>query len=116
MRLYLKVLPAILFLILSCSSQDVLVIGDFEDGTFGEWRVEGEAFGVGPATGSLHNQGKIKGYKGKGLVTSFVKGNESMGRLTSPEFAIKHEYLNFLIGGGTSSDPLVSLFQPRLDV
>jgi hypothetical protein len=38
---------------------------EFEDGTFGEWRVKGDAFGTVPATGSLPNQGKVKGYMGK---------------------------------------------------
>lgn len=109
MRHYLKVLPALLFLLLSCASQDVLTIGDFEDGTFGEWSVEGEAFGVVPATGSWPNQIKVKGYKGKGLANSFLGGNEATGTLTSPEFAIKHAYLNFLIGGGNSEGTRIDL-------
>jgi fructan beta-fructosidase len=102
MKKYPKILAAMLFLILSCADEDVFIIGDFEDGTFGQWRVEGDAFGEVPASGSLPGQDKVKGYKGKGLANSFVKGNEATGTLTSPEFGIKYEYLNFLIGGGST--------------
>ena len=109
MRRYLKVLPVILFLIFSCTRRDVLTLSDFDSGTFGEWRVKGDAFGAVPATGSLPNQGKVKGYKGKGLANSFVNGNEATGTLTSPEFAIKHEYLNFLIGGGNTKGTRIDL-------
>ena len=80
MRLYPKILPAVLFLLLSCARQDELIIGDFEDGTFGEWRVEGEAFGTVPAAGSLPNQGEVKGYKGKGLANSFVQNGVPAGK------------------------------------
>ena len=31
---------------------DDIVINDFESDTFGNWKVEGTAFGPGPATGS----------------------------------------------------------------
>lgn len=77
-----------------------LVIADFEGETYGSWKVTGEAFGPGPARGTLPNQMHVEGYEGKGLVNSFFHGDRTTGTLTSPEFTIGRKYLNFLIGGG----------------
>jgi fructan beta-fructosidase len=81
-----------------------LVIADFEAPNYGAWRVEGEAFGPGPARGTLPRQMKVEGYLGKGLVNSFFKGDRSTGKLTSPEFTITRRYITFLIGGGHHPD------------
>lgn len=77
-----------------------LLIADFEGETYGEWKVTGEAFGPGPARGTLPNQMHVDGFEGKGLVNSFFKGDASTGTLTSPEFTIERKFINFLIGGG----------------
>ena len=77
-----------------------IVIADFEGETYGDWKTTGEAFGTGPARGTLTNQMAVDGYLGKGLVNSFTKGDGSKGTLTSPEFEIERKYLAFLIGGG----------------
>ncbi|MEM8913297.1 MAG: sulfatase-like hydrolase/transferase [Planctomycetota bacterium] len=79
---------------------DDIVIADFEGETYGEWIASGMAFGTKPASGTLPRQMKVSGFKGKGLVNSFVGGDDSTGTLTSPPFEIQRPFLNFLIGGG----------------
>src|SRR4051812_42288615 len=78
---------------------DVL-IEDFEGKDYGKWKVEGTAFGPGPARGPLPGQMPVSGFLGKGLVNSFCKGDDSTGTLTSPGFNVERKYINFLIGGG----------------
>ena len=78
-----------------------IVIADFEGKTYPEgWKVEGEAFGKAPAKGTLGGQMHVSGFEGKGLVNSFLGGDEPKGKLTSTEFTIKRDYIKFLIGGG----------------
>lgn len=77
-----------------------LVVADFEGEDYGGWRVEGEAFGVGPARGSLAGQMAVGGYEGRGLANSFVGGDGATGVLTSPVFKLERDYLVFLVGGG----------------
>lgn len=82
------------------------VVADFEGETYGEWKVEGEAFGAGPARGTLPGQMSVGGFLGKGLVNSFNRGDGTTGQLTSPPFRIERRYLNFLIGGGKDPEKL----------
>ncbi len=77
-----------------------VVLADFEDNDYGEWTAEGEAFGKGPAHGALPRQQPVSGFEGKGLVNTFLGGDGPVGTLTSPEFTIERDWLNFLIGGG----------------
>jgi fructan beta-fructosidase len=77
-----------------------IVVADFEGETYGDWQVEGEAFGKGPARGTLPSQMKVAGFAGKGLVNSFHGGDKSTGKLTSPAFTIERRFITFLIGGG----------------
>jgi fructan beta-fructosidase len=77
-----------------------ILIADFEGRDYGDWQAAGQAFGSGPAQGTLPNQMEVTGYQGHGLVNSFYKGDGSTGTLTSPLFEIKRSYINFLIGGG----------------
>ncbi len=83
-----------------CSAADDILIADFEGADYGDWTVEGEAFGPGPAKGTLPRQMRVSGYEGEGLVNSFFKGDGTTGRLLSPEFTIQRTYLKFLVGGG----------------
>lgn len=76
---------------------DDIVIADFEEDTYGDWKAEGESFGKRPARG-YHLQ--IIGYRGRGLVNSFGTGDPATGSLTSPSFEINRPYVAFLIGGG----------------
>jgi fructan beta-fructosidase len=77
-----------------------LLIADFEGADYGDWKAEGEAFGLGPAHGTLPNQMTVSGFLGKGLVNSFYNGDATTGTLTSPPFRIERPYINFLVGGG----------------
>ncbi len=84
----------------SMAAADDIVICDFESDSYGEWQVEGGAFGSGPARGTLPGQMAVSGYEGERLVNSFFNGDGTTGKLTSPAFKIKRNYLAFLIGGG----------------
>lgn len=80
--------------------QEDLLIADFEGANYGEWKVEGKAFGPGPAQGTLPGQMHVEGYLGRGLVNSFYQGDGTTGQLTSPVFRIQRKHISFLIGGG----------------
>jgi len=77
-----------------------LLIADFEQPSYGAWKVEGEAFGPGPAHGTLPRQMEVSGFLGQQLVNSFYRGDGTTGQLTSPPIRIERPYISFLIGGG----------------
>ncbi|MHC4890740.1 MAG: GH116 family glycosyl hydrolase [Planctomycetota bacterium] len=77
-----------------------IVIADFEGPNYGDWKSTGEAFGAGPAHGTLPTQNPVSGFIGKGLVNTFIDGDRPHGTLTSPPFKISRKFINFLIGGG----------------
>ncbi len=79
--------------------QDILIAG-FEQEDYGDWKATGEAFGPGPAKGTLPRQMEVTGFEGKGLVNSYYGQDKSTGTLTSPPFVIQRKHVNFLIGGG----------------
>jgi sucrose-6-phosphate hydrolase SacC (GH32 family) len=79
---------------------DDIVLADFEQATYGPWKTTGNAFGKGPAEGTLPGQMPVTGFDGKKLVNSFLGGDGTTGTLTSPEFSIDRDYIRFLIGGG----------------
>jgi uncharacterized protein (DUF608 family) len=81
------------------SARPDIVFEDFEHG-YGNWKVEGEAFGKAPATGTLPGQQRVSGYLGQGLVNSFLNGDDTVGRLTSKTFTIERRFIRFLVGGG----------------
>ncbi|MGW8363972.1 GH32 C-terminal domain-containing protein [Streptomyces wedmorensis] len=76
------------------------VLADFEGGTYDDWTTTGNAFGAAPAAGTLPDQQAVSGYRGSGLVNSYLNGDSTTGTLTSPEFTIDQDYVNFLVGGG----------------
>jgi sucrose-6-phosphate hydrolase SacC (GH32 family) len=86
------------------AAEDEVLIADFEGKGYGNWKAEGEAFGPGPAQGTLPKQMPVSGYLGRGLVNSYYGGDDTTGRLTSPEFKIQRKFINFLIGGGKHPD------------
>ena len=102
---------ALVAAILPCCEavSDDRVIADFESDTYAPWLVTGNAFGVGPARGTLPNQMHVDGFLGKGLVNSYLGGDGSTGTLTSPEFSIERTYIAFLIGGGKSDQLALQL-------
>lgn len=89
-------------LVLGVIAEDAkdIVIADFEGKDYGAWKVTGDAFGNGPAQGTLPLQMNVEDFLGKGLVNSFPGGDKSTGTLTSPEFKIERKFITFLIGGG----------------
>ncbi|MCB9892143.1 MAG: glycoside hydrolase family 32 protein [Planctomycetes bacterium] len=97
------VIPVSCFLsVTSCQEPpepDVL-IADFEQEDYGAWTATGEAFGKGPARGTLSGQMHVEGYLGDRLVNSFLGGDGPTGTLTSPAFRVARDYLTFLVGGG----------------
>ena len=73
----------------SVFAQDVrpdITIADFNGADYGEWKVDGQAFGSAPARGTLPNQMDVTGFEGAGLVNSYYGGDDTVGQLTSPEF------------------------------
>ena len=81
----------------------VILMADFEGKDYGDWKLEGDAFGSGPAPGTLDHQNKVSGFDGKGLVNTFLGGDRPHGKLTSPAFKIERAFLSFLIGGGKAA-------------
>jgi uncharacterized protein (DUF608 family) len=77
-----------------------IVLADFEGETYGDWTVEGQAFGRGPAHGPANAGQHLKGFLGKGLVNSYPGSDAPTGKLTSPTFTIQRRFICFLIGGG----------------
>ena len=77
-----------------------LLLADFEGTDYGDWKATGEAFGPGPARGTLPNQMEVTGFHGNGLVNTYFHGDGTTGTLTSPPFPIERKYVNFLLGGG----------------
>jgi len=80
---------------------DDLLINDFEASDYGDWQVEGEAFGRRPAVANVSPRNKVTGHQGQGLVNTFLGGDAPVGKLTSPEFIIERDHINFLIGAGS---------------
>ncbi|MFO0984273.1 MAG: GH116 family glycosyl-hydrolase [Planctomycetota bacterium] len=70
------------------------MFADFENG-YGAWRASGDAFGKEPAHGTLPGQNEVSGFVGKGLVNTYLGGDERTGKLTSPAFTIEHRYVRF---------------------
>jgi fructan beta-fructosidase len=84
------------------SSEQNIVVADFEGADYAGWVATGTAFGAGPAQGTLPNQMPVDGFLGHGLVNSYHGGDASTGTLTSPPFNVQRRYIRFLIGGGKS--------------
>jgi fructan beta-fructosidase len=103
MKLTLAILWATATLGSAFAGEDI-VLADFEGTNYGDWKVTGEAFGPGPARGTLPGQMHVDGFKGKGLVNSFHGGDKSTGTLTSPEFKSERKFISFLIGGGKDAE------------
>jgi len=85
-----------------------ILFEDFESGYDG-WTVEGEAFGAAPATGTLPNQNAVSGFVGKGLVNSYLGGDDTTGRMRSREFTVERGFIRFLVGGGSHATTQIRL-------
>lgn len=93
----------------SATERDDMVFADFESGDWGEWTAEGEAFKGGPfPVSSLAGFHKLQNASGQYVanslntrVDSSPEGADALtGRLTSPAFTIKRQYIRMLIAGG----------------
>ncbi len=104
--LLLPLLAACLAAVTSTRAAEDIVIADFEKDTYAPWTVTGDAFGPGPARGTLKNQMPVSAFKGSGLVNSYFNGDNGTGTLTSPEFRIERKFISFLIGGGKNPEKL----------
>jgi non-lysosomal glucosylceramidase len=82
------------------SPRPKIVLADFEGPDYGDWKAAGQAFGSGPAHGTLPQQNPVSGFLGKGLINTYLGGDGPHGTLTSPLFKINRKFINFLIGGG----------------
>ena len=85
------------------------VFEDFENG-YGQWTLEGEAFGDKPSGGTMDQQNPVSGFKGKGLVNTYRGGSdEQVGKATSKQFKIEMPYIWFLVGGGSHANTAIHL-------
>ena len=100
MRFMISLTALAMTLSTGLAAEDVL-IADFEGTNYGQWHVTGDAFGNQPASGTLKGQQDVLGFRGNGLVNSFLNGDRTKGELLSPEFVIEHNHIVFLIGGGS---------------
>ena len=92
------------FATLLASDKSSTVLGDFESDSWGEWTVEGSAFGSQPFTGTKPPQ-VLLGRKGEGAVNSWaVGGDGATGKLTSKPFEISRPFIGFLLGGGKAPE------------
>jgi non-lysosomal glucosylceramidase len=83
-----------------------VVFQNFESGTYGEWKTEGKAFGKNPVSSSVAEADNVLGHGGSYLVNSKLTslGDTATGKLISPEFTIKEDYINFTVAGGSYND------------
>ncbi len=75
---------------------------NFEAGTYGKWKVEGNAFGKGPVKKADAVADFVTGFEGNYLINSKLTayGDSGTGKLTSPVFTINSDFINFRLGGG----------------
>ena len=93
----------------SCDDPRDVLFDDFEGDRYEGWTSEGKAFGDGPIHLPVPDyQGNVA-CRGRGLVGSHngrlaggVTDRDALtGVLTSREFIVDHDYIHFLVGGGS---------------
>jgi len=77
-----------------------LVMYDFETPRMTGWKMTGTAFGKGPCTGRPTPTFPASGFAGKGMISSYHQGDDSVGVLSSPKFPIRGKSITFYVGGG----------------
>jgi sucrose-6-phosphate hydrolase SacC (GH32 family) len=83
----------------NCSAED-LAIGHFGSTNYGDWKLTGTAFRLGPASDGLLPKLEIENNRDNHVASSEIEGDGPTGTLTSPEFKIARNYISFRIGGG----------------
>ena len=102
MRFHSLLTPLVLALPLSASE---ILYDAFESDGFGEWALEGSAFGKSPTASSPAGMnGSVQGYANGYYVSSAHGGDASTGSLTSQKFKIQLPYIAFLVSGGNQKD------------
>ena len=82
------------------------VFADFEGDTYGAgWTATGTFAGTRPPSGTIGDQQPVSGYEGTQLVNTFIDHDTGTGTISSPNFTITTDYINFLIGGGNHPNP-----------
>lgn len=74
--------------------------GDLPIADFHSWKMTGDAFRSGPASGDLLPKLEIQNAADDAVFSSEIEGDRPKGRLTSPAFKIDRKYISFRIGGG----------------
>lgn len=86
------------------SAVNAEIFEDFESGSYVNWKIDGEAFGDAPATGTYPGQQPVSGWQGKYYLNSWAKGDGPIGTATSRPFTIEHRFIHFLVGGGAHAN------------
>src|SRR3954471_19456766 len=82
------------------------VYADFEGETYGAgWTATGTFPGTRPPAGTIGDQQAVSGYEGRQLVNTFIDHDNGTGHITSPEFTLTKDDVNFLVGGGNHPYP-----------
>lgn len=77
------------------------VLQAFEGDGYGDWKVEGDAFGLAPSGSRPEGlNGDLTGYSQESLACSAHGGDAAKGSLTSPEFKVTENYIGFVVAGG----------------
>lgn len=77
------------------------VLQAFEGDGYGDWKVEGTAFGLAPSGAKMDGlTAPLTAYAQDSVACSAHGGDVGKGSLTSPEFKITESYICFLIAGG----------------
>ncbi|NUM55952.1 MAG: twin-arginine translocation signal domain-containing protein [Candidatus Hydrogenedentes bacterium] len=80
------------------------IFENFETGSYANWKIEGDAFGDAPATGTFPGQQKVSGWQGTYYLNSWANGDGPVGKATSREFTIEKRFIHFLVGGGAHAN------------
>jgi levanase len=89
------------------------VLADFEGDNYGDgWSATGTFAGTRPPAGTIGDQNPVSGFEGRQLVNTFIDHDNGTGHITSPEFTITKEYVNFLVGGGNHPYPGTTTNRP----
>ncbi|MBJ6368964.1 helix-turn-helix domain-containing protein [Snuella sedimenti] len=81
--------------------QREVVFEDFENGTYSNWQVEGEAFEVPRNRTNVYYPISANGFNGEYFAFSFGRNHDKkQGKLRSKPFKINHDYVTLLVGGG----------------
>ena len=82
------------------------VLFDFEGARLDGWSRTGTAWGAGPVTRTLPNQGQVGGYRGRFFLDSFHGGDAARGALVSPAVTLAGRKIVVRVGGGLDAERL----------